>query len=163
MELIFNWSTNHCCLVHWHNVSAELCVSYLKTNTYDFLLLDMIWKVLCNDVSIRQQDIADSLEKTKQDNVISKELQTQIHQVCNCISRWKSPWQIFSYSCRRSEGRDIPVCGWFQSSDWAERIRPPQSRRTRRAPMWPGTRERRERTGPAGPSMRGRGVAVLIL
>lgn len=80
MELMSNCSTSHCCLFHWHNVSSELWTSYLKTNTYDFLLLDMVWKVLCNDVSIRQQDIADSLEETKQDKVISKQLQTQICQ-----------------------------------------------------------------------------------
>lgn len=86
MELVLNRSTSPCCLLHWRNVSSELRVSYLKTNTYDFLLLDMIWKVLCNDVSIRQQDIADSLEEAKQDNGLSKQFQTQIYQMCASAS-----------------------------------------------------------------------------
>lgn len=86
MELMLNCSTSHCCLLHWHNVPSELCVSYLKTNTYDFLLLDVIWKVLCNDVGIRQQDVADGLEETKQDNVRSKQLQTRVYH--RCATAW---------------------------------------------------------------------------
>lgn len=39
----------------------------------------MIWKVLCNDVSVRQQDVANSLEETKQNNGISRQLQWGIY------------------------------------------------------------------------------------
>lgn len=63
---------------------------------------------------------------------------------------WNSPLQIFSYSCQRFEGLGTPACGWFQSSDWAGRTRQPQSRRTKRALTWPGTREPEERTGLRG-------------
>lgn len=62
----------------------------------------------------------------------------------------KSPLRIFSYSCRRSEGRDTPACGWFQSSDWVGRTRRPRSRRTKHAPTWPGTREPEGETGLSG-------------
>lgn len=70
-----------------------------------------------------------------------------ILQVCK---KRRSPLRISSYSFQRFAGRDTPVCGWFQSSDWAERTRPPLSRRTKRALMWPGTGERGERTGAEG-------------
>lgn len=42
----------------------------------------MIWKVLCNDVSVRQQDIADCLEEAKHNNVISTQLQGEKHYSC---------------------------------------------------------------------------------
>lgn len=52
--------------------TVPLCLSTITvmcaniSDTYHFLLLDMIRKVLCYDVSIRQQDIADGLRERNQ-------------------------------------------------------------------------------------------------
>lgn len=47
-----------------HRKKSWSQIKYL-TNTYHFLLLDMIRKVLCYDVSVGQQDVADGLRERK--------------------------------------------------------------------------------------------------
>lgn len=114
-------------------------------NIYHFLLFDVIGEVLGDDVGVGQQDIADGLEEGETENCLSA-LRNTFDQSGHGGMR-NSPLRIVSCSCRRSEGRDTPACGWFQSSDWAARRRRPRSRRTRRAQTWPGTREPGEDTG----------------